>query len=264
VILPLLSPDGAKKRIIPRSMRRDWKFVAARWTMWSLALVVAFVAARYFLSPVPWLYRMQVLALTRHPFWLRLHIAGGIVTLTLGLFQFMASLRAVHPLLHRNLGRLYVAAVLVGGIAGLRLTPDTRVFVADALNEGKAFDLSPLSPSFLGYGPSSTYSPSQFFLVMLGFGTLAVAWLFTTTAALVRARQRQFDQHQRWMTRSYSLTFAAVTVRFVGLPFLVLTRDPVVAITCTFWSWLLNLAVAEWLLRRQHARLAQRTVIASP
>ena len=30
---------------------------------------------------------------------------------------------------------------------------------------------------------------------------------------------------------------------------LLLTRDPIVAITCTFWSWILNLVVAEWLIR---------------
>lgn len=232
--------------------------------MWFLALLVALVAARYFLSPVPWLYHMQVLALARHPFWIRLHIAGGILALTLGLFQFVGSLRAARPRLHRILGRVYVAAVLVGGAAGLRLSPDTPRFVADALNESKGFDLSlvGLSPSVLGYGPSSTYSPSQFFLVMLGFAALALAWLVTTAAALLRARQRRFDRHRAWMTRSYSLTFAAVTVRLVGLPFLVLTRDPVAAITCTFWSWLLNLAVAEWLIRRQ-AAIAVRAAVAS-
>ena len=65
-----------------------------------------------------------------------------------------------------------------------------------------------------------------------------------------------------WMMRSYSLTFAAATVRLAALPMLVLTRDPVVAITCTFWSWILNLVVVEWLIHRRPAvdtpdRLAQ-------
>ncbi len=53
------------------------------------------------------------------------------------------------------------------------------------------------------------------------------------------------------MMRSYSLTFAVATVRLADPPILVLTRDPVVAITCTFWSWILNLVVAEWLIRRK-------------
>jgi hypothetical protein len=84
---------------------------------------------------------------------------------------------------------------------------------------------------------------------MVGFGTLALVWLLTAALAFARARQRRFDEHRAWMMRNYSLTFAAATVRFAGLPLLVLTLDPVVTITCTFWSWILNLVVVEWLIR---------------
>ena len=108
-----------------------------------------------------------------------------------------------------------------------------------------------LSPSFLGYSASSRFSPNQFFLVMVGFGTLALAWLLAAALAFARARQRRFDEHRAWMMRSYSLTFAAATVRLAGLLILVITRDPIIAITCTFWSWILNLVVAEWLIRRR-------------
>jgi hypothetical protein len=78
-------------------------------------------------------------------------------------------------------------------------------------------------------------------------------WLLTAALALARARQRRFDEHRAWTMRSYSLTFAAATVRLAGLPILVLTRDPIVAITCTFWSWILNLVVAGWFIRRPSA-----------
>ncbi|HEV2113041.1 MAG TPA: DUF2306 domain-containing protein [Terriglobales bacterium] len=61
------------------------------------------------------------------------------------------------------------------------------------------------------------------------------------------------SEHRAWMTRSYALTFSAVTVRLLSFPLLVVTRDPVIAITCTFWSWVLNLIVAERLLRRREA-----------
>jgi hypothetical protein len=40
---------------------------AAIAVMWLLAIVVALVAARYFLSPAPLLVRAQTLALARHP-----------------------------------------------------------------------------------------------------------------------------------------------------------------------------------------------------
>jgi Predicted membrane protein (DUF2306) len=225
-------------------------------TMWVLAFAVAIGATRYFLAPVPLLLRGQTLALSRHPHWLPLHIAGGMVAMIAGLFQFVGALRNSYPTVHRAMGYAYLVAVLVAGSAGLWLSPDTATFATDGLTEGKAFDLSSigLSPAFLGYGPSSTYLPSQFFPVVLAFATLSIAWLLTSALAFVCARQRRFDLHRAWMMRSYSLTFAAVTVRLIGLPLLVLTRNPVVAVTCTFWSWILNLMVAEWLIRRTAPR----------
>jgi hypothetical protein len=223
--------------------------------MWFLALTAALTSARYFLVPPRLLFPTEILALSRHHALMLLHIAGGIVAITVGLFQFVASLRDAYPTVHRSMGYLYLSAVLLAGCAGLWLSPDTPVFAADGLTDLTAIDLSVLglSPSFLGYSASSRFSPNQLFLVMVGFGTLALAWLLTAALALARARQRRFDEHRAWMMRSYSLTFAAATVRLAGFPILVLTRDPIVAITCTFWSWILNLVVAEWFIRRRSA-----------
>lgn len=219
--------------------------------MWLLALAAALTSARYFLAPSRLLSRTEILALSRHHLWSLLHIAGGAVAITVGLFQFVGWLRDTYPWMHRAIGYLYLSAVLLAGCTGLWLSPDTRQFAADGLTDLTRIDLSVLglSPSFLGYSASSRFSPSQFFLVMLGFGTLALVWLLTAALAFIRARQRRFDEHRAWMIRSYSLTFAAATVRLAGLPILVLTRDPTVAITCTFWSWILNLIVAEWFIR---------------
>ena len=154
------------------------------------------------------------------------------------------------------MGYAYLGGVLLGGVVGFRLSPDTPVFVADLLMDSKAFDLPFLgtSPSWLGYTPSITFTPSQFVPVMMGFAVLSVVWLVTSIIAFVRARQRRFGEHRKWMIRSYALTFAAVSVRLIGLPFLFLIRNPVVAITCTFWSWVLNLMVAEWLIRRREKK----------
>lgn len=244
-------------------MRRSFHF-ALMTAMWFLAFAAAVISARYFLVPPRLLLPTETLALSRHHTLILLHIACGIVAITVGLFQFVGSLRDAYPRVHRAMGYLYLGAVFLAGCAGLWLSPDTRVFAADGLAELTAFDLSTLglSPSFLGYSASSRFSPNQFFLLMVGFGTLAFVWMLTAALAFVRARQRRFAEHRAWMMRSYSLTFAAATVRLVGLPLLVLTRDPIVAVTCTFWSWILNLMVAEWLIRRRPAvdapnRLAQ-------
>ena len=232
---------------------RAYLHFAAMTVMWFLALATAFTSARYFLVPPRWLLPNEILALTRHHTWILVHIAGGIVAITVGLFQFVGRLRDAYPGLHRAMGYACLSAVFLAGSAALGLSKDTPAFAADGLTDLTKIDLSflGLSPSFLGYSASSKFSPSQFFLVKAGFTALAMVWLLTGALAFARARQRRFDEHRAWMMRNYSLTFAAATVRLTGVPFLVLTRDPVVAITCTFWSWILNLVIVEWLIRRR-------------
>ena len=77
---------------------------AATAVMWFLALAFALGAARYFLAPVPGLERSQALALSRHHLWVLLHIAGGIVAITVGPFQFIGALRDRRPEVHRAMG----------------------------------------------------------------------------------------------------------------------------------------------------------------
>jgi hypothetical protein len=245
--------------IIGETMRRYFHF-AVMTAMWFFALAAALTSVRYFLVPPPWLEPTQIQALSRHYIWILLHVAGGIVAISVGLFQFVSTLRNAHPRVHRAMGYLYLSAVFLAGCVGLRLSSDTPVFAADALTDLTAIDLSFLgfSPSFLGYSATSRFSANQFFLVMVGFATLAIVWLSTAALAFARARQHRFNEHRAWMIRSYSLTFAAATVRLLGLPFLVLTRDPIVAITCTFWSWILNLGIAEWIIRRRSGVSAPR------
>jgi hypothetical protein len=77
--------------------------------------------------------------------------------------------------------------------------------------------------------------------------TLAWLWLSSAIRAYRAIRARNTADHQRWVTRNYALTFAAVTLRIslplaaiVGVPFE--TAYPVIAWLC----WVPNLAVAEW------------------
>jgi uncharacterized membrane protein len=170
----------------------------------------AFVAMQPgFPSPI-----VQALA-TRSRLVMLAHFTGGGTALAVGTIQASAWLRARAIVLHRWLGRVYVLAVLVGGVAGLRL-------------------------AFGAQGGAVAHA---------GFALLAGAWLTTTTIAYRAIRQGDQARHRDWMIRSYALTFAAVTLRLylpvsmmVGIPFE--RAYPAISWLC----WIPNLLFAEVML----------------
>jgi nucleoside permease NupC len=92
-----------------------------------------------------------------------------------------------------------------------------------------------------------------------GFLALGVAWITTSSLGLLAAINRQFEEHRRWMIRSYALTAAAITLRIMlpisllfGVPFKY--AYPAIAWAC----WLTNLCLAEYLLKADSGVLAQR------
>jgi uncharacterized membrane protein len=146
------------------------------------------------------------------------HFAVGGFVLLIGPFQFLPRFRTRWPVLHRWLGRLYVAGCLFSGVAGFMLAQNTNA------------------------GP----------VARTGFTLLAIFWVITTSMAFLKARNQQFADHRRWMIRSYALTFAAVTLRFYlpvslmgfGIDFAI--AYPAISFAC----WVPNAIVAEWMIRR--------------
>lgn len=112
--------------------------------------------------------------------WLLLHILGGSIALGVGIVQLWLGLTNRLTRLHRALGRVYVAAVLCGSVA--------------------AFFLA------LGISGNAPYASGLFML--------CVAWVITTSIAVLAIRRRQVLQHREWMQRAYAVTFAFVTFRF--------------------------------------------------
>jgi uncharacterized membrane protein len=146
------------------------------------------------------------------------HVFASAVALGLGGFQFSSRLRTKHLRLHRWMGRVYLGVgVLIGGIAGL--------FMATHAFGGAT--------------------------ARLGFGCLAVLWLYTGLRAYLAIRAGDVVVHRRWMVRNFSLTFAAVTLRLylpaasvAGIPFEI--AYPIIA-----WAaWVPNLIAAEWFFNR--------------
>jgi hypothetical protein len=155
---------------------------------------------------------------------LTLHAGLAATALVLGPWQFLGGLRARWPRLHRWNGTLYVACCLGGGAGGLALAFGTTA------------------------GPVAS----------AGFGLLALVWAGVTWRAWRLARAHAYAAHQRWMIRSFALTFAAVTLR-LQLPLAgALGLDMALAYPAiSFLCWVPNLAVAELLLaRRRRPELA--------
>lgn len=191
----------------------------SRWSVMAvLSIAVSLYAIALLLRPV---LRPEFLQTSPVPLMVFVHLAGGGLALGLGPFQFLASLRARRPTLHRWLGRVYVAAILAGGVAGLVLA---------RFSQGGM-------------------------VAHTGFGLLALAWLYTTGSAFLSIRRGAVTAHRLWMMRSFALTLAAVTLRIylpvsliAGLSFE--SAYPVIAWAC----WVPNLLVAEWTISRR-ARL---------
>lgn len=147
-----------------------------------------------------------------------LHVFASALTLALGPFQFSTRLRASRPVLHRWMGRMYLGiGVLVGGLAGL-------VMALDA------------------YGGLTA---------KVGFGVLAVLWLYTGLRAYLAIRARDIALHRLWMVRNFALAFAAVTLRLWLPAAMVAGIDfdlayPVIAWLC----WVPNIVLALAWTRR--------------
>lgn len=159
------------------------------------------------------------------PLGLQTHIAASGVAMLVGAFQFNAWIRTRARPLHRWTGRVYAVACIVGGLSG----------GAIAL--------------FSSSGPVAGW----------GFFILAVLWVPFTAMGWISATKRDFLAHERWMIRSFALTFGAVTLR-IYLPIGSMTVGFEVAYPIIAWiAWVPNLIVAEmWIAssRRLRPRVA--------
>lgn len=210
--------------------RVGWTFV-----LLSALAIVAFAAVPYATGSLAGLAEQQVglaEAYAAQPFVVQLalyvHIAGGSLALVLGALQFWRGLRDRAPRVHRWTGRVYLAAVGIGGAAGLLI---------------------------------SFFSPAGW-VGLFGFGALAVLWMLTGWRAYRAIRRGDVATHQSWMIRNYALTFAAVTLRlwlplllllplWLGMPWEFESAWANAYAAVPFLAWMPNLLVAEWLIRRR-------------
>ena len=156
-----------------------------------------------------------------------IHIIGASTFCWLGAFQFSPRIRARHPRFHRIAGRILVPCGFAAALSGMYMA----VFYPEPA------DVGPLLTGFrLFFGSAMAIS--------LGLGLRA-------------ALHRDFAAHRAWMMRGYAIGIGAGTQAFTQLPWDVLFGgvDRLSNALTLLAGWLINLAVAEWFIRRPALRL---------
>jgi uncharacterized membrane protein len=164
------------------------------------------------------------------------HIVGAAVFALVGAFQFVPRLR--RGSWHRRAGRVLTAAGLMVAASALWLT----VF----------YQAQPGTGDLL-YVFRFVFASAMAACLVLGFSAI---------------RRRDVDAHRAWMTRAYALGLGAGTQAFTeGFGEAVFGTGDLTGDLAKGAGWVINLAVAEWVIRRParpHARARRGAPSATP
>ncbi len=158
-----------------------------------------------------------------------IHIVGSACFALVGIGQLVTRFRRSHPTWHRRAGRFLV-------IAGLTVV-------------GSALWLTLGYPAQPGTGP-------VLFVVRLVVALAMGGCLLLGFAAI---RRRDITAHRAWMVRAYALALGAGTQAFTeGFTEATLGVGVLSGDLAKAAGWVINLAVAEWALRRLDRRSPTR------
>ncbi|NPC75105.1 DUF2306 domain-containing protein [Corallococcus exiguus] len=154
-----------------------------------------------------------------------LHVLSASVYCVLGAFQFAPDFRRRRPGWHRVAGRLLVACGLVAGLSGLWMT----LRYPRAEGDGELLDG-----------------------LRILFGSAMVLSLALGLSAILR---RDVGGHRAWSIRGYAIGLGAGTQVLVSVPWFLIvgTPDEFARALLLGAGWVINLAVAERVIRRQTA-----------
>ena len=146
------------------------------------------------------------------------HLTGGALALVIGPFQFWKSLRTKYLKWHRNLGKVYLIAILIGSLCSIYMAWTTALAV------------------------HWTWA--------LSLQALGLAWIATAFMAYRAVKKKKIQMHKEWMIRSYIVTFAFVLFRWmVDLPFVVELGNFIERAPTVGWvSWVIPLGIAELIM----------------
>jgi hypothetical protein len=158
-----------------------------------------------------------------------LHFLAGGIILALGCIQFVDSIRARYPAVHRWIGRVYVTAALLAGVGGLTFIVAKGTIGGTTMN--------------------------------VGFGIYGVLTAAAAIETYRHARARRLKVHREWAMRLFALAIGSWLYRMeYGFWFLLTDRaghlddfsgwfDKIM----TFFFYVPNLLVVEALIRTPRA-----------
>lgn len=148
------------------------------------------------------------------------HISTSVFVLLFGVVQFIKPVLLRQAAVHRLLGKLYVMLVLF-------VSAPSGLVMALYANGG--------------------------WLAKTSFAIISVLWWLFTFKAYTSIRKRDIDSHTAFMTRSYALTLSALTLRLyvLILPSFFILHAKEMYTLVAWLSWLPNLLVAEWIVRKK-------------
>jgi uncharacterized membrane protein len=174
--------------------------------------------ARFFASPSP----------------VVIHILGAAVYALLGASQFVSRLWRRGTGWHRWVGRLLVvpAGLLVGG-SGLWMT------------------------MFYPYAEGTNGASDLLFVFRLVFGA---GMVLSIVLGFIAIRRGDMIRHRAWMTRGYAIGLGAATQMLTGIAGELVLGPPNALENALLMGagWVINLAIAEWSLRRKPGSRARK------
>lgn len=158
-----------------------------------------------------------------------LHIVSVTVYALVGAFQFVPGLRRRRHGWHRIAGLILIPAGLIVALSGLWMT--------------LLYDMP-------------TYDGALVYALRLLFGSAMLLSILFGVGAL---RRRAFVQHGHWMLRGYAIGMGAGTQVLTGMVAAAFVDPPTELSRALLMGagWLINLAVAEWAIRRRRSRPAR-------
>ncbi len=165
------------------------------------------------------------------------HIVGATLFAILGAFQFASSFRRRWPAWHHWAGRLLVVSGLLVGLSGIWMV----LFYTHPVGDGDF-----LSAQRLVFGSAMIVS------IVLSFTAI---------------RRGNVKQHRAWMMRGYAIGMGAGTQALILMVGEMISGKPDELSRALLMglAWVINLAVAEWVIRRRSASRARAvSVVISP